>query len=106
MVFHWSLSDSKSPQVSRTRLSILADVNNAVVCIVSTRPLLSKSSSPCINPSVTVPSAPITVSITVTFMFYSFLVVLQGLGTYLSFRFPSVLPYDHPESQTPLAEIK
>ena len=31
---HWSLSDSKSPQVSRTRLSILAVLSNAVVWIV------------------------------------------------------------------------
>ena len=31
MVFHWSLSDSKSPQVSRTRLSIVAILNNALV---------------------------------------------------------------------------
>ena len=31
MVFHWRLSDSKSPQVSRTLLSILAVFNNAVV---------------------------------------------------------------------------
>ena len=35
MVFHWSLSDSKSPQVSRTRLRILAVLSNAVVWIVS-----------------------------------------------------------------------
>ena len=28
---YWSLSDSKSPQVSRTLLSILADPNNAIV---------------------------------------------------------------------------
>ena len=34
MVFHKSLSDSKSPQVSRTLLSILADLNNAVIWIV------------------------------------------------------------------------
>ena len=46
MVFHWSLSDSKSPQVSRTLLSILAVLNNAVVWMVSTRPPTSKSSSP------------------------------------------------------------
>ena len=39
MVFHWSLSDSKSPQFSRTLLSILADLNNAVVWMVSTCPL-------------------------------------------------------------------
>ena len=37
MVFHWSLSDSKSPQVSRTRLRILAVLSNAVIWIVSTR---------------------------------------------------------------------
>ena len=30
MVFHWSLSDSKSPQVSRTLLSILTDLNNDI----------------------------------------------------------------------------
>ena len=54
MIFHLSLSDSKSPQVSRTRLSILAVLSNAVVWIVSTRPLTSKSSRPFNNPLVTV----------------------------------------------------
>ena len=44
MVFHWSLSDSKSPQVSRTRFSILSVLGNAVVWIVFTRPPTSKSS--------------------------------------------------------------
>ena len=34
--FHWSLSDSKCPQVSRTLLSILPVLNNSVVWIVST----------------------------------------------------------------------
>ena len=46
MVFHWGLSDSKSPQVSRTLLSILAVLNNAVIWMVSTRPPTSKSPSP------------------------------------------------------------
>ena len=50
MVFHWSLSDSKSPQVSRTHLSNLAVRNNAVVWMVSTHPLTSKSSSPFSKP--------------------------------------------------------
>ena len=72
MVSHWNLSDSKSLQVSRTLLSILADLNNAVVWMVSTHPLISKSSCPCTNPLVTVPSALITIRITVTFMFHSF----------------------------------
>ena len=64
MVFHWSLSDKKSSQVTRTLLSILADLNNAVV--------ISKSSSPCTNPLVTVPSTLITIGVIVIFMFHSF----------------------------------
>ena len=72
MVFHWRLSDSKSPQVSRTRLSILAFFNNAVVWMVSTRSPTSKSSRPFNNPLVIVPKAPITIGIIVTFMFHSF----------------------------------
>ena len=69
MVFHWSFSDSKSPQVSRTLLSILTDLNYVVV---STRPLNSMSSSTFINPLMPVPKAPITIGINVTFMFHNF----------------------------------
>ena len=72
MVFHRSLSDSKSPQVSKTLLSILAVLNNVVLWIVSTRPPTSKSSSPFSNPLVTVPNASITIGIIVTIMFHSF----------------------------------
>ena len=72
MVFHWSLSDRKSPQVSRTLLSILAVFNNAVVWMVSNRPPTSKSSRPFNNPLVIVPNAPITIGTIVTFMFHSF----------------------------------
>ena len=72
MVFHWRLNDSKSPQVSRTLLNILAVFNNAVVWMVSTCPPTSKSSSSFNNPLVTVPKAPITLGIIVTFMFHSF----------------------------------
>ena len=68
MVFHWNLSDCKYPQVSRTLLSILAVLNNVVVWMVSTRPLTSKSSSPFSNPLVTVPNAPITIGIIVTYV--------------------------------------
>ena len=50
MVFHWSLSDSKSPQVSRTPLSILAVLNNALIWMVSTHLPTSKSSNPFCNP--------------------------------------------------------
>ena len=88
MVFRWSLCDNKSPQVSMTLLSILADLDNAVVKMVSARPPISESSNPLTKSLTNVPSAPITTGITVTFMFHSFLVFRQGLGTYLSFRFP------------------
>ena len=62
----------QSPQVSRTLLSILAVLNNAVVWMVSTRPPTSKSSSPFSNPLVTVLNALITIGILVTCMFHSF----------------------------------
>ena len=84
MVFHWSLSDSKSPQVSRTRLRILSVLSNAVVWIVSTRPPTSKSSRPFNNPLVIVPKAPITIGTIVTFMFHSFFNSLAR-SRYLSF---------------------
>ena len=71
--FHWSLSDIKSPQVSRTLLSILTVLNNAVVLMVSTPPPISNSSSPFSNPFVTVPNAPIIIDIIVPCMFHSFL---------------------------------
>ena len=84
MVSHWSLSDSKSPQVSRTRLRILAVLSNAVVWIVSTRPPTSKSSMPFNNLLVIVPKAPITIDTIVTFMFHSFFNSLAR-SSYLSF---------------------
>ena len=45
MVFQWSLRDRKSPQVFRTFLSILADLNNAAVWMVWARSLIFNSSS-------------------------------------------------------------
>ena len=84
MVFHWSLSDSKSPQVSRILLSILAVLNNVVFWMVSTRPPTSKSSSPFSNSLVTVPKAPITIGIIVTCMIHSFFNSLAR-SRYLSF---------------------
>ena len=84
MVFHWSLSDNKSPQVSRTRLWILAVLSNAVIWIVSIRPPASKSSRPFNNPLVIVPKAPITIGTIVTFMFHNFFNSLAR-SRYLSF---------------------
>ena len=100
MIFHWSLSDSKSPQVSRTRLSILAVLSNAVVRIVFTRPSISKSSKPFNNPLVTVPNAPITIGTIVTFMFHGFFISLAR-SRYLSFfHFPSDLFCGQPGQQS------
>ena len=98
MVFHWSLCDRKSPQVSRTLLNILAVLNNAVVWMVSPRPPTSNSFSPFSNPLVTVPNAPITIGIIVTCMFHSFfqfpikVEVLIPLFTF--FQFYSVVSRD------------
>ena len=84
MVFYWILSDSKSPQVSRILLSILAVLNIDVVWMVSTRPPTSKSSSPFSNPLVTVPNAPIKIGMIVTCMSHSFFNSLEK-SRYLSF---------------------
>ena len=84
MVLPWSLSDIKSPQVSRACLRILAVLSNAVVWIVSTRPPISKSSTPFNNPLVIVPNPPITFGTIVTFMFYCFFNSLAR-SRYLSF---------------------
>ena len=60
-VFHSALSEgfllkSEWQQVSRTLLSIQADLNNAVVWMVFTSPFIYKSSKLCINPLVTTKS--------------------------------------------------
>ena len=71
MIFYESLSDNKSPLVSRTLHSILAVLNNAIVWMVSTRPPTSKSSIPFNNPLATAPKAQIPFGIIVTFMFHN-----------------------------------
>ena len=86
MVSRWGLSDCKSLQVFGSLLSILADLNSAAVWVASICPLIFKSSCPCINPLVTVPRAPVTISITDTFS-----IPWQGQSTYLSFCFLLIL---------------
>ena len=101
MVFHWSLSDTESLQVSRTLLSILAVFNNAVIWMLSTRLPTSKSSRPFNNLSVTVPKAPIPIGTIDTYMFHSFFsILLQGRGTYPSFHILSVLFFGQPGQQS------
>ena len=95
MVFPWTASLLKSPG---TFLSILADISNAVVCIVSTRPHISKSCFPSTNPLGTVPRAPITVGINVTFMSHSFFQLLSKVQVLIHlfsyFQFYSVVSRD------------
>ena len=92
MVFHWSLSDSKSPQVSRTLLSMLAVRNNVVVWMVSTCPPISKSSSLFNNPLVTVPKTPITIGSNCHLHVPQFFSILwQSRDIYPSFHILSVL---------------
>ena len=67
--------------------------------MVSTRPLISKSSSPCTNHLITVPSAPVTTGITVTYMLHSFFFSSLPRSRWLSLSFHSVLPCSQPEWQ-------
>ena len=60
------------------------DLNNAIVWVVSTRPLISKSSTLSSNPSVSILSILTTTGITVTFMFHSLFSSLAR-SRYLSF---------------------
>ena len=73
IVFHWSIGDSMYPWVSRTLLSILVDLNNAVVCMVFIRSSISNASNSVSLFWGTVPSALITIGISVTLMFHNFL---------------------------------
>ena len=87
MVFHWSLSDSKSPQISTTLLCILVDHSNAAVWMVLVCPLISNSSRPLTKLLGAVKSALITIVITVPFMFHTFSKENHNLPGSLSFFF-------------------
>ena len=87
---------SKFPLVSGTPLNIQADLNNNDFWMVFTRPRIFNSFSPCINPLETVPSAPITIGITVTFQFHSFFTSLARSRNLSLISFSSILPCDQP----------
>ena len=72
MVFHSTVCEVGSPQVSRSLLGILDDLKNAVVWMVSTGIFIFKSSRPRTNDLVTILSALITIGITVIFIFHCF----------------------------------
>ena len=87
MVSHWSLNENKSSKVSRTLLSILADLNNAVVWMFSTRPVISKFPSPRTNLLVTVPRAPMTIGFIVIFMVQSFFQFPNKIEVFIPFSY-------------------
>ena len=89
LTFHWSLRDSKSPQVFQYfgRSQQCCSLDN----LHSSSPLQSlylvrqlQLVSPSLSCSI----------------FFS--VLLQGLDIYFSLQFPSVLPWGQPERQSPL----
>ena len=69
MVFPWSLNDSKSSQVFRTLLSILPDLDKAIVWMASCS-LISKSSSTFTKALGIAPTSPSTIGISVIPMSY------------------------------------
>ena len=73
MVYHLTLSDSKSPQVSRILLSILVDQNNAAVIMVWILPPIFNSSNFLCKRLETVLSALITIGIKASHRVYTFL---------------------------------
>ena len=79
--------------VMTSLLSILADLNNTVIWMVSIHPLISNSSSPLSKPLETISSAPIKIGSTVSSMFYSVLVLWQGLSMCHSFDFFYFTPW-------------
>ena len=81
--------ESEWQQISASLLDsfcILADLSITVIWMVSIPFLIFKTSSPCTCHLVTVPSVPITIGITVTFMFYSlFFFQFSSRSEYWSF---------------------
>ena len=100
MTFHWSLSDSKSSQVSRTRLRILAVLSNAVIWIVSTHMQTSKSSRPFNKPLVMCQKHQSQLVQSSLSCSSASSVLSQGWGTYPSFHILSVLFWGQPGQQS------
>ena len=85
---HWLVGqwqDSKSSQFSWTLLNILADLNSAVVWIVDSSTTDLQSLLSFLGFCRTVPSAPTTIGITVTFIFQSSLQMSKNLFAFFHF---------------------
>ena len=95
----WSLTDSKSTQISRNLPSILTVLSNTVGWIVSTCPFISKS-IPYINLLVIVPRAPITIGHFHVPHFFQFPSKVHVLIFFFLFHFLSILHSNRPERQS------
>ena len=91
-----------SPQVSKAFLSVLADLNNAVVWTFSTCPLITKSSSRFTNSLHWLQLVSPSRSYFFFFFFFFFLVLYQDRDINLSFRFLFILLRRLPGRQSPL----
>ena len=85
--FHCSLCDSKSSQIFQNLLSILVELNNAAVLMVSARPLISNDPCPVFNPLKIVLSAQITIGIPSLSYSIDFSVLCRGSSFCLFFYF-------------------
>ena len=85
-------------QVSRILLSVQADLNSALVWVVSICLRISNSSWSFTNPLVTVPRAPNTIGILVTFMVHNFFQFPNKV--LISYHFPSILHCGLPGRQS------
>ena len=87
IVSHWSLSDSKSFQVSKTLLRIFASVTSDVVLMVSARSFIFHFPIPCVNLLMIAPNTPINTGITVSLMPNTFFnSIARSIDNYLTFR--------------------
>ena len=95
LVFHWSLSDSKSSQISQTLLNTLAGHYSVEVMMISIFPLNPSSRCPFSRLMGTVLWVPTTIVFTVTFTFHCFFLVLWPVEVFSSlfvfFYFHSVV---------------
>ena len=86
--FYWSLNEIKSLQFFRNLFSIVADLNNFVVCMISIPSLISNSSNLCSKPFGALPNEPTAngISITLMFEFFGKVQVFFYLFTFLYFH--------------------
>ena len=109
VISHWSSSNRQFPQVSRSLLSILSDINNAAIRMILIRHQILNTSSPLTNHLGPIQMHQLQLVSPLLSWSIAFLVLWLDLSTCLSFSFlcfstgsqPSVhLKSHHPKSCT------